>query len=293
MKKLTLLITLFCVGLTLTSSAQIVDRSKDRAKNKANNRVDNKIDKGIDSGLDAIEGLFKKKDKNKDKGDKSQDAQTETQEQNEEMPGFTMGGKADVEDSYTFDHSIDLKMITTDKKGKQETMDMTMMVAEESGVFGTEMIVDGAKSFSIMDLANGKVITLTNAEGMKIGMVVQLDPESMQQGVDGEGEMPDFKKTGRTKVILGYTCEEYTYETEEETMSMWMTDETSFSLTDAFSTMAAQNPDFQNIYAEKTWLEMTMTNKKNPKETMVMQVTQINENQPTTVKTEGYSFFGG
>ncbi|MEO0405334.1 MAG: DUF4412 domain-containing protein, partial [Bacteroidota bacterium] len=243
MKKLSLLLTILFIGATLISSAQIVDRSKDRAKNKANNRVDNKIDKGIDSGLDAIEGLFKKKNKNKDSSDSQEE--TSTEDQNATMPGYTMGGKADVEDSYTFEHSIDLKMVMTDKKGKEEVMEMTMLISDEEGMFGTEMFLDGAKSYTVMDLTNGKTITLTSASGMNIGMVVELDPESMQPSEEDMPEVSEFKKTGRTKEILGYTCEEYTYETEEENMSIWMTDEANINMGNAFNSMAAQNPEIQ------------------------------------------------
>ena len=62
-------------------------------------------------------------------------------------------------------------------------------------------------------------------------MALKLDYDKMQGMVDEEAEeqleQPDYKitKTGNSKTILGYTCEEYLVTTEDGEGRYWVTEE--------------------------------------------------------------------
>jgi len=96
-----------------------------------------------------------------------------------------------------------------------------------------------------MDYANGATIILSDQDGKKTGVVygIKFFEEGIEDDDDYVGESeeeldymnPNYKKTGRTKNIAGYKCEEYVFDTEEEKGSFWVTDKAGWKANDTFS----------------------------------------------------------
>lgn len=306
MKRLLALVIFIAANLIInSSSAQIVDRTKERAENKTNNRIDNKIDQGLDKGLDSIENLFKKKNK-KDKGEKGDEAASdETQNGSEagEMPNMAgmFGSGGDIESEYSFDHQVHIEITSSDKKGETFDQNMVMLSNDDSNIGAFEMsMADAQESTVVFDFDNKQMITLVNTSGMKMAVVVKMDPsayEPTENEDSADEDAPEFKKTGRTKEILGYTCDEYIGEDDEYSTQMWISQEEVIDLFKAFSAYGAQQKQATTPQAypglSGTMMEMNSTSKKHAKEKTTWRVTKIEKNSPSTISTAGYSVMGG
>lgn len=284
------------------ADAQIQDRAKDRAERKANNRVDRKIDEGLDKGFDAIEGLFKRKNKDKDKDkdgkDADSDAQAEADANEALMNGLFGASDVDLKPSYDFDHSVTMRSKVYDKKGKEEMVqDMEMMMADDHPHIGIRTIMEGTSADMVMDLEENYMVILTDAGGSKMAMVTKFDPAAYETEEDKEMDAMEFTKTGRTKEILGYTCEEYVTEDDESVMHFWMADVEDLDFYKGFKALQEQQKQ-QGAYAEDVpegmMLEMVSESKKND-EKYIMEVTSIDRNKSGQISTEGYKpmSFGG
>lgn len=292
----------FALAISASLEAQIVDRTSDRAKNKANNRVDRKIDQGIDKGLDSIEGLFKKKDKKKKSGgdtstDEGSDQTTEAPEtQNEDAAAEAMmarifgGGDVTLPDSYSFDHQVDMKMTSMDKKGKQESsQEMEMLFSDASPHFGVRAKVDGHSSMTVFDMESYQMVALMDMSGQKMAMTMSFDPALYEVEETEESPEMAFTKTGRTRTILGYRCEEYVAEDEDGRYEFWVTTDDDFNIFGAFSAMSSANAKGKSSstpYPAGMTMEMKSTEKNG--DSMLLEVVAVNKNKKQTISTQGY-----
>lgn len=314
----TLLITLTTVLVGLSLQAQIITKEEveERAEQKTEQRVDQKVDQGIDKGLDAIEGLLfgKKKKKNKKSNDQEYSQEEESSSSSSSADDAYMGamsklfggGNVDVQESYDFGAYSDVEITMTDKKGKVETMSMRYLFSKEATYVGMEFkemssTEEMPPSFTIFDWENYQMITLIETSGQKMGVAMNLNPEEIAAASMEEMEEDDeeikFYKTGRTKKILGYTCEEYKMESEDGEGSFWMTDETDLHIGLAMGAMSMGNTsngksksqyDLPANYPEGAMLEMEYVDDKGEK--MLMTTKEINTNHNQSISTAGYTF---
>ncbi|WP_338760040.1 hypothetical protein WAF17_12835 [Bernardetia sp. ABR2-2B] len=296
---------------------QTVERTKQKAKNKTNNRIDNKIDRKLDEGLDAIEGLFKRKKKKKKKEEENNDTDsdnnsnqsTQVQEQNadtgflDNLLGGGNGEKIDIKSSYNFNSNFMMHTQMYKKNGKKDGdmfmryynsadpnyMAMEMIEATKDGESKApqaKIIVDGAQQamITIMEDQN-------QAVAMKIPNIEDYE-QAQEQEQNPEEAMKDLKitRTGRTKNILGYTCSETIMENDEMKATSWTTKQVKISQFKAFAGMFMQDKKEKNQLMAVP-LEFTMEMESVNKETgekMKMVVTEINENQNSSIDMNGY-----
>lgn len=298
-----------CLALALaiifsaSAQAQIVDRTTDRATQKANDRVDQRIDQGIDKGLDAIEGVFRK-GKKKDKSaseqapEQTSDHETSSTSTTESQAAYGMFGasSAELNSNYDFDHQVDMRIESFDKKGKSEGVQtMQMYFSDSETHVGVKAIMEGMNSVSIIDMTKYQMIMLMDMGGSKMAMAIDFDPSKFATEVETTDDATDvnFRKTGRTKTILGYSCDEYIMEDESSTVEFWVTREEQLDLFKAFGAMGASGKGaggFSSVteYPMGMTMEFTSTEKKNGEKT-TMQVTKIQRNINYSISTAGYS----
>jgi hypothetical protein len=142
----------------------------------------------------------------------------------------------------------------------------------------------------IIDAENGATIILSEENGEKTGIVYGLGTffstlgETYQEEEIPETQEnyllnPNVKKTGRTKNIAGYKCEEYTYNDEESESEIWITTDLKMNTHDFFSTLFKTSMYSQGI----PWgymMEAT-TRDKVSGEKSIMQVTRVDQNSNT------------
>lgn len=256
----TLFLLLSLILSTCASAQTVPDRAKERAKNraenKANNKLDQKVDKAVDDTFSAIEGLFKKrKKKNKKDGEATQgtttdrnQSATETDEDqiSRALGGLFGGGDSNFE-PYTNPTSFSLEMhiSTTKRNGKQEAIQMTIVVAPTLVGQKFEATEKGKTTTTrtIFDTQDGKT-TMVSTDGKGEASAVRLRTPNFSKaitGADPEGYMENisFEETGVTKVIEGYNCSQILVtDTKEGTTSeSWVTDETGIKNEELYNAM--------------------------------------------------------
>ncbi len=157
---------------------------------------------------------------------------------NDALDGMFGGGMmqpAPTESDYSFTGYMVIEVTSTDKKGKsEEPVQMQYFLSSNTDFTGLAFKDPKKKNSTtttIMDTKNQAMVILLDDEGKKSSMAMKLNYDKIQGMVDEEAEkqieQPDYKitKTGNTKTILGYTCEEYLVETEDGNGQYWVTKE--------------------------------------------------------------------
>lgn len=310
MKTLTALFMMMIFLFASPADGQIVDRTTDRAKSKTNNRIDNRIDRGIDKGLDGIENAFKRKNKDKKK-DKSSDDDTKAASASEDemseeeanamvmraLGGMGGGSTVDLPSEYAFDHRVDMVITTFDKKGKQDAVqNMQVLFSDKKPYMGVSVQVEGTNSVSVIDMEAMLMVMLMDMGSNKMAMTIDLNSEWLEENDDESiTAMESFKKTGRTKTILGYKCDEYVMTDDEGTTEFWITREDDLDIYRAFGAMSASSPDNKKGKGNSLpaghpgGMTMLTTMVSNDGEKMIMEVTDVKKNSPLSIQTAGYS----
>ncbi|WP_111670043.1 DUF4412 domain-containing protein [Algoriphagus litoralis] len=207
MKKV-ILSTLILGGLLLAipAQAQLLKKIQNAAANAATNAATNKAnEKAEKAGNNALEGM--------------------------------MGGMmepATTESEYSFTGFMVMEVTSTDKKGKsEEPVRINYLLSQEPEFMGMNF-QDPKKpentTTTIMDTKNEAMVMLMSSDGQKSSFAIKMDYEKVQELVDEEAEEqlenPEYKltKTGNTKTILGYDCEEWLVVSEDGEGRYWITE---------------------------------------------------------------------
>ncbi len=224
-KRLFILFLAFVSIGPIESNAQLGNFIKNKAAkalNLAKHEKVNETTSTVDSSAQ-VEGAVPEKESNAqgDKVKKENDAQDKSGQEGLDFSRF-LGGKVDLKykDEYSFSSRLYMVMETFDKKETMK-MDLYMYFSGNSPSVGME-----TKSFTnkdgesaplnssmVMDGENKCFIILTDLGGTKMGMISAIpDEKNKPDGKQDHNFKPaDLKKSGKTKMIAGYKCEEYTY----------------------------------------------------------------------------------
>lgn len=192
--------------LAIPTEAQLLKKIQSAAQNAAQNAASDKAnEKANKAGNSALEGM---------------------------MSG--MMEPATTESDYAFTGFMVMEVTSTDKKGKTEKPTNIQYLLSDNVEFMGMAYVDPENpenlTTSILDTKNGAMVMLMENKGEKSSFAMKMDYEKLQGMVDEEAEEqldnPEYKlsKTGNSKTILGYSCEEYLVVTEDGEGRYWVTD---------------------------------------------------------------------
>jgi len=156
------------------------------------------------------------------------------------------GGKVDLKhkDEYNFTSRLYMVMESYSKK-ETMNMDLYMYFSSSSPDVGIESkTVTNEKgktvpvnSFTVMDGENKCFIILIDNNNNKMAMISAIPDEHAAPANQGEKPVQktahgNFTKTGNTRVIAGYHCDEYTYtDSERKTNAhLWFTKEANLNI---------------------------------------------------------------
>ncbi len=233
------------------------------------------------------------------------------------------GAPVPIEDVYTFVSSMAMNIKAYDGDGNLSN-DGIMKIYTNPGdeTFAYEFVsgnIDGGndmqKGIIIMDIKNQATIILNNEDGKKTGFVYGakglMDGELYEDVESDEEDVPEdvgyvdprITKTGRTRTILGYKCEEYKFKDEESEGLAWITKDMKWKSDDFMSSifrtsmyshgvfggflMASESVDLGN--GEKSTYEVTEINKNDKSSFSIAdyQVTNLGSfKMPDEEKTE-------
>lgn len=286
----------FCFLLSYPADAQkMLERIANKAKEKAGNvlerKTEEKVDEKIDQTFDKAEEAVSKKTEDSTSG---KSAENQQQRMQGVLKGLGMSGEpVPVADSYTFPVKIQMHLESWNGQGKKESDgDFITYLSPGDANFAYEAISGDVgqkgKGIFILDFKNKASIMLSEEEGKKTGVVFGLSsllngelPKEETQPADGSATTspllnPHLTKTGRSKKILGYHCEEYHYDNPEENSegNFWITNELEVKTGDFMGTLF-KTASFSSGIGWGYLMESEAIDKKT-KERSLMQVTDIN-----------------
>lgn len=231
----------------------------------------------------------------KDKSDKG----TADQQAMQQAMAAMMGGQnCDIAASYAFDHDFDMNMTMVDKKGKEASrMTMRCYLSNDGKRFGYLLLSSSEKKTPsakmVMDMTTKKMITLIDQEGRKMAMCMDLNSPLFQSDRQVDDPVQKMKKTGRTKTIQGYLCEEYQSVTEEATSSYWVSKKTSIPMGKYYKAMSSMKTTpfggGQDLPTDGMMMQMESVSKNGEK--TKLEVTAIHPNHTSSISTAGYQKF--
>jgi hypothetical protein len=201
------------------------------------------------------------------------------------------------EEVYNFDAYIQMEISIYKKNGKlDEQMLYDSYLHKEAADYAMEFREKDYKSTVVFDTKNQAMLVLSESGAEKTGFATSVDPDAMADLVEEyaeeeEVDMDSYKpvKTGKTKEILGYKCEEYLVEEEDSEIHMWVSDQLGEEIRKEW--MANQQTFgamFVHAYALNGMvLEYDLIEKNGAK--TIMEVKKIDMNHSHEVDTRDYT----
>ena len=278
---------------------KLLNRLKQKVEQKIDERVEKKVEEEIDTKLE--EG----NEENSSERNDSVDSREDKMEQR--MQGMLKGlgissEPVTIADSYRFDQMIQMHMESYDEKGeKTDEGEFITHLNPKTKSMAYQMIsgdiAESGQGMFIIDTENSATIILSEENGKKTGIVYGMEGflQSMGETYD-ETELeetsdmylanPNVKKTGKTKTIAGYKCEEYVFSDEETVSNIWITKDLKMNTQDYFSTLFKTSMYSHGMPWGYT-MEVITENKSN-KEKSIMKVTDIDTNSNVTFSMSNY-----
>ncbi len=306
----------------LIKKRETTEETTESEQEENNGKVINSVNNGIDKFQEKFLGNKKKNTETEE--ETTTEAETETTETEEatndndvsdyrtsdkvaqksmmKMLGLT--GNVTTKEKYDFDGSMKMIIKTYDKKGSlDESTDYYTYLSESTPDYAMVFTATGSKEKTtiIFDTENRAMITLGEDNGDKTGFVIGVSEEqveSFKENAEEEksssdetvSEMPDtYTKTGRSKKILGYNCDEYRYDDETGTVELWITQELNGKMNKSYMQNSAFAGFFTYAYASNgTVLEYIYYDKENGEKT-TMTVDELNLDKKHSISTIGYN----
>lgn len=305
---------IFCMQESQAQVGNLLKKAAKKVEEKATEKAEDKLDEEIDK-------LFEDKEKDKENTTNTQEtknqdepADVEEVEENDYSDSkntqqtqaffnmMGMGGDIATEDVYNFSSSIKMEMENFEKNGesggkvlyesyinpneKTYAMKFTSNEAEHQD----------SEGLMVFDYKNKAMIILSTENGEKTGMVtpINIDDSSFDEAMENESayneEMEKYshlKKSGRTKNILGYSCDEYVYEDEQGKISYWFTNEVDIFNSRLFGGIERLSMFFAGQMPSGMMMQME-SHDFSSNEKFMLNVKEINENQSKSISLEGY-----
>lgn len=312
MKTRLILLPCLLLMIPLSSQAQFLKKLKEKVTQTMEETVSEKIEKKAqettENALDSLLDGNQKKSKRKNSSSKSLGVAESYSDLNQEgMPDFmenlnisnmmemvnTMS-EAEIASSYVFDTQITTEISSPEQKALMDFY------------FGDNILmssIDMAPGIRVIyDYNNNSIVTLIDEDKTVIGLPLDFAAEITDSiGFNAETEeeidvASRFKKTGRSKNILGFRAEEYIAEDEDVIVNFWFSEEVPIDNSKMLEGMEKMGSffafDFAIIkdkkYRDGLILEMTATEKQN-RTTVKTKVIKLMTQQHITINTSNYN----
>ena len=209
------------------------------------------------------------------------------------MEGFGVEENARFGPDYPFTSWFNMQITNYNKNGNvDEVVVYDNYLNASTNDYGMVFMDDDAQSTIIFDSDRYAMIILADNKGEKSGFATKFDPDMIEEAAeDAEQETGDFNllKTGNTKKILGYNCDEYKVDDEESEVHIWVSEKLGKEL---HKKMLSNSTAFGAAFQYASGVEgMVMEYKvlnKSSKEKTEMLITDLDLKKSHRISTEGY-----
>ncbi|GLR15845.1 DUF4412 domain-containing protein [Portibacter lacus] len=202
---------IFCCILATFSFSSIYGQvsSAEQAVKKAEKKVADKMIEKTFNGL--VNKLF---GSDSTKTTENTSVRTDSTVTSNSSPFGGLFSSKTVDKEFKFDMTLDMEMVTKDKKGKGDVIYVKAHYSQDSAYIGTEM----ENIFNIMDFGDKKNYALMGGKVTIMNLESFIDKANKKAKKKEENEeIPEFTKTGKTEMVAGYKCDEYLVEDEDFT----------------------------------------------------------------------------
>ncbi len=278
------------------------EKTTKKAEDKTNEKIDKKIDDSFNAAEEALEG---------NQGSESPDSNLNKEERDRQRMSNILGKvgvssePVNMADNYHFSFMLKMNYQTLKKNGKiEDEGEIVTYTTPGEPNFAYEFLSGEpknneapAKGLFLMDFTNNVTLILSEEDGKKTGIAFgmgnltdketwkDLDKED-QETLEPGYTHPDVKKTGRTKNILGYKCEEYEYADDEGQANYWVTNDLKRSTRDIYSSIFQSSMFTGGLY-NGFLMESEYSDLKSG-EKSTMQVTEVDESVNKTITPKEY-----
>lgn len=310
--KMILLFVVFCISTSPAADAQIRSILREKAREALRNQEEKEAER-IEQ--ERSEGSEEEKPRQP----------TALEKRMEQRMMKAMGfADLDFEDQYNFGSSMSMDVENYDAESDElSKITYTTYFNKDDESFAmrfsarNEDTGNDESTLMIFDMKNHVMLMLSESGNEKSGMAFSIAPDSLDTGSSESHEYdnpevseetedgglyeetdPDlynlwYNKTGRTKTISGFKCEEYTWEDEEGRVEYWFSPEARFDYSSAYNYMGGFQAlamggggGFNGILMEMNHIEKGTGNRTK------MLVNEINPDNPSTIDMKGFQIMG-
>ncbi len=206
---------------------------------------------------------------------------------NDMLNSAMSGKKPKVQSEYKFTASATYQMVSGKKN---DTFNYKYYYSSsDDGLLGIEMTIDSkSKTRSVADFKNKGMIMFMDDQKMVMSMSVDFDKAISEANSSTKYTAP--QKTGKTKTILGYNCEEWVSDADDMKMSFWITTNAPFEAKSFYKYL------YDSYRKQKIILPTNMSGfpmemegvSKDGKKNFKSTCTAVDKNSSTTFSTAGY-----
>jgi hypothetical protein len=277
-----------------------------------NRQVNNEIDSALDKKIQDEQNKNRAKEKaaaEQNQANQATDKQGDASQQSgNEGGGFgakLFANKVDLkyDEVYNFTSRIYMQMESYEKNDVMK-MDFNMFYSANSPTLGVETKTISTKedgtipmvAYMIVDGVNKSFLMLSEVNSMKMGMISAV-PDEKAATVQPDGKpakkvsTPQFTKTGNTRMVAGYKCDEYTYTNADDKTSgkVWFTREPKILV----DKRGWSNTGMATYYGYEGFKDgiilASEANDDKGKLAMKSETIEINEKYPHSISTKGYT----
>lgn len=197
--------------------------------------------------------------------------------------------KAVYDQEYNFDSYIQMEIIDLD----QHSITYEAYLSKDGSNYAVLFSDKGTRMVILFDTKNSAMLMLSEDEEEKTGVAMRIDPEALAditaKASEGDQNYTNFK-TGKTKTILGYSCDEYRVKEDGGETSMWTSEKLGKEIAkeildnqQIFGGAFAHSADMNGMIMEYTYKD------DSDGKTRSMKVTQIDLEAKNSIKVSDYA----
>lgn len=219
------------------------------------------------------------------------------------MSAMGMSGNSEAKDVYRFDAVVKMQMSTS----ADEKMSMKILMNQSNNDYAILMqdlnSDENLTSGFIYDMTNNIMLMLGDDGEQKTAVSMPI-PEEMNMDMEEydeseyQSENEDaiglvYKKSGKTKNIAGYPCNQYIFEDNESKVELWLTSKIKFDMKSAFKNVNQVSAFMGGGMMPNGFLMELTAIDKETNETYTMKYLDFNEHANEKIDMADYMIVNG